>query len=275
MKTQDFEDAVIHGENAAETSGENTTTTAAPPATAGNGGTAPAPPPGHKLIDPFDLYLQREPGEIGFLLDAEFINFNGQTGEWSIGRSSNKKTISPTVPFLCNMSGMAIGWTKIVDNKVVDRRIGLVVDGYQRVDRSELDDYPEHTWPFYNGKRQDPWKLTTYLPMRNAEDDELVVYGPFAPTQLKAIKAFVALVRRSNREGRDPVVLLGNRDFTNQSGGTTYVPVFKIVDWQYWDGQPPLPVQLVAVPIAPPAKPGAKALPKRGELGDMDDEIPF
>ena len=73
---------------------------------------------------------------------------------------------------------------------------------------------------------------------RNTETDELVVYGPFSPSARKAIKDSVAVVRRSNRGGMDPVVSLGNWRFPNTHGGINYGPVFTIAAWEYWDGQP-------------------------------------
>lgn len=168
---------------------------------------------------------------------------------------------------------MAVGWVKIIDGKIVARELGLVVDGYERKLRKELDDAEECRWPFINGIRQDPWKPTTYLPMRNDEDGGLVVYGPFSDSGRGAIKYFVSVVRRSDRGGKDPQVLLESRKFTNQHGGVNYAPVFKIVGWDYWDGQPALEVQPIAVPIAP-AAPAKTALAKP-ERSDMDDEVPF
>jgi len=171
---------------------------AAPPANA-----LPAAPPGHRLVDPLDLYLEREPGGDGFLIEGDFINFNGQTGEWTIGR--DKEPVGATTPFLVHVEGMAIGHVKLVDSKVVARELGLVRDGYERKARAELDDYDKRSWPRdKQGEPIDPWKPTTYLPMRNMEDDRLCVFGPFAPTQLTAIRQFVRIwtgVDRLERRG--------------------------------------------------------------------------
>ena len=139
----------------------------------------------------------------------------------------------------------------------------------------------ECTWPWnkQGTKREDPWKKTTYLRMRNMEDDGLVIFGPFADTQRAAIKKFVAIVRRVDREGKQPVVLLESRSFKNQAGGLTYVPDFKIVGWKDWEPDTPaLPLTPIAVPITPPAKapPPKLAAPARKRSDpDMDDEIPF
>ena len=273
--------AIDRGINAGASNGAN------PPVTTGQGrGTLPAAaanpvasvaPPGYRQVHPLNLYLENEPGG-GTFFEGEFINFNGQTGEWSLGRDRNKRTIGSTTPFLINTAGMAIGHVKCVDGKIVDREIGLVADGYQRKAREELDDYPEHCWPYNNGERQDPWRPTTYLPMRNTETDELVVYGPFSPSARKAIKDFVAVVRRSNRGGMDPVVLLGSRRFPNKHGGINYAPVFTIAAWEYWDGQPAPALSPIAVPIAPPAAPApTMSAASRKSSGDCDfnQDVPF
>jgi hypothetical protein len=290
MRTQDFDDAETHGENTKPTATTTTTTTAAPAAAAGNGGSAlaamPTQPPVQQTIDPFALYLKSEDGGAAFF-EGDYVFFNGQTGVWS--RGSEKELIGATMPFLFLMHEIWIGWIKLADGKIVGREGGRIVDGYQRLSREALDDFEERRWPFNRrGEREDPWKKVTYLPMRCMEDGKPVVYGPFSDSARGAIKNFVAVYRRSDRAGKLPVGLLKNRSFQNQSGGVTFVPVFEIAGWEYLDGQPtpePQPVAVpiappVAVPIAAPAKAGeAKAIvaskPKRGELGDMGDEIPF
>jgi hypothetical protein len=232
-------------------------------------------PPGYRQVHPLDLYLENEPGG-GTFFEGEFINFNGQTGEWSLGRDKNKRAIGSTTPFLVNTAGMAIGHVKCVDGKIVDREIGLVVDGYQREAREELDDYPEHCWPFVDGKRQDPWLPTTCLPMRNTETDELVVYGPFSQSARKAIRKFVAEVRRSNPGGMEPVVLLGSRPFPNKHGGVNYAPTFTIAGWEYWNGQPAPELPPINVPIAPRAPPTTIAPTRKTSVDcDLNDDVPF
>jgi len=237
-------------------------------------------PPGHRLVDPFDRYLETEEGGTGFLLEGEFLNFNGQTGESTIGK--DKRKVGATTSFLVHLYDMAVGWAKIVDNKVVAREIGLVRLGYERLPREALDDFEERTWPWnkQGSKREDPWKKVTMLPMRNMEDDGLAVFGPFADTQRRAIKQFVAKCRRSDRGGKEPVVLLKSRSFKNQSGGLTYVPDFEIVGWEFWDpsNMPEPPPPPIAVALEPPGTPPAKlvaAKPKPSKHDDMDDAIPF
>ena len=269
--------AAIDGESNAGTSNGANPPVTLPAATAKPA--ASVVPPGTRLVSPFDLYLEREPGGTDFF-DGEFVHFNGQTGAWT--RGAKKNPIGSTVMFLSNMREIAIGWVKVVDSRIVDRQIGWVKDGYERPPREELDDRDDRRWPFNNrDEQEDPWKMTSYLPMRCLEDGEPVVFGPFAPTQLAAIKNLVQVFQRVNRGGKDPVFLLQSESFKNRSGGTTYKPVFKIVRWEFWEPDKPAPPMTpIAVPIAPPAKPATAKLAaparKRAVGGNTDDEtIPF
>jgi hypothetical protein len=233
---------------------------------------APATVPAQQLVDPYALYLRNEGGGGGFFA-GDYLNFNGQTGVWS----RNKMPIGATVPFLCNMHEIWIGWVKFVKDGKPVHEIGRIIDGYQRLPREALGDTDEEDWGVNSrGEPQDPWKEVTYLPMLCQEDDEPVVYGPTSPTARKAVADFVAVYRRSDRAGRFPVVLLEESSFPNTFGGTTYKPQFQIVGWEFWDGVPAPEVQ----PIVPPspvaaAKPALVAPKAITARGDMDDEIPF
>ena len=208
--------------------------------------------------------------------EGDYIFFNGQTGKWS--RGADKELIGSTTPFLCNMREICVGWLKFVDGKT-DRQVGRIIDGYVRPPREALDDQEEQRWPFNRrGEREDPWKKVTYLPMRCMEDGAPVVYGPFSDTARRAIKSFVAVYRRrSEHDGKMPVVLLESRSFPNTSGGTTYVPTFKDAGWEYWDAAPAPEVRPVPLPPPAPAKPATAKLaaPVDARRSDMDDDIPF
>jgi hypothetical protein len=207
--------------------------------------TTPANVPAPQTIDPFALYVRNEGGG-GVFFEGDYLNFNGQTGVWS--RGINKKPIGATVSFLCNMHEIHIGWIRLFKDDKPRREIGRIIDGYQRLPRKVLGDNDKRDWP---------------LDQRGEPKD------PFSETARKAVADFVDTYRRRDRAGKFPVVLLESRNFKNQSGGLTYVPAFKIVGWEYWNGEPAPEVQPVALPAAssPP-----KAITTGG---DMDDEIPF
>ena len=156
---------------------------------------------------------------------------------------------------------------------------GMVADRQPPGDRLVgQPDRDERQWPLNpQGKREDPWRKTIYLPMRTA-DGEKIVFGPFADTLIRAVNNFIRLCRRSDRGGKDPVVLLGSESFRNTHGGTTHKPTVKIIGWEYWTpGVAASPPKPVLVPITPPATPATAKLasPARKVAGDMDDEIPF
>jgi hypothetical protein len=76
-----------------------------------------------------------------------------------------------------------------------------------------------------------------------------------------------------------------SNSFDTQHNTTVYYPVFRLIGWKLWDGEPLPPVQPVAVPIAPSPKPAvalAKPMPPKPVVpagpvrnGDLNDEIPF
>jgi hypothetical protein len=261
-----------------ETETETSTTTASTSAAA----SVLPPATGMRVVDPLDLYLEREPG-VDYSFDGDYIYFNGQTGVWT--RGPNKDRIGATVPFLTNPNEILLGWIKLVPNDkgkmiVEDRVTGRMANGYERPPREKLGDLDSQKWPHNrDGKREDPWKEVTYLPMRCQEDGEPCIYAPFADTARAAVKAFVYKYRneRINHPGKYPVVVLVNTNFKNNHGGLTYKPKFQFGDWEYWDGQPALELTPVTVPIAVPIAPSATAklaAPKHAG-DDMNDEIPF
>jgi hypothetical protein len=223
------------------------------------------------LINPFDLFLRNEKVADNIFDGHTFLGYNGSSGIWS----RNREPIDPDERYLSNMRGVALGWVKLADNKVVDRRTGLLITGYQRPDRDQLDDADQRSWPRNRrGEAEDPWRKVIYLPLRAMQSGENLVFSPFATTQRDAITSFIGLYHRSARGGMDPVVQLESRSFINQSGGTTFVPMFRIVDWGHWDDAPAPEVQPVPIPPEQPAeKPAARlAAPRHDE---SEEDIPF
>ena len=163
--------------------------------------TTPATAPGVRLVNPLDLYLETEDGPDVFF-DGEFLNFNGQTGVWSLGQ--NKSPIGATTAFICNVRGIAVGNIKMVDGKIVDREIGLISEGYQRKPPELLPDRDKRYWPYnkLTNEREDPWKPTAYLPMRNMENDEPVVFALLQdrPRRDQVVRQDVP-AHRSRRQG--------------------------------------------------------------------------
>jgi hypothetical protein len=125
-------------------------------------------------------------------------------------------------------------------------------------------------------RRQAPGSVAAlYLPMKGA-DGEVCAFSATGGGAIEEVADFVAMYRRADRSGKLPVVLLGSRSYEHKEFGyDIFVPVLKLVGWDYWKpSQPAPPLRLIMVPIAPPA-PATKAALAKSERSDMDDEIPF
>ena len=86
----------------------------------------------------------------------------------------------------------------------------------------------------------------------------------------------------ADRGGELPVIEPCARNFNSAYGSMIHVPVFKVVDWGFWEANvpaPPVPLRPISAvahwhrspPAAPAAKPAARA-ERRND--DMDDDIP-
>ncbi len=191
-------------------------------------------------------------------------------------RGQKKEPIGATEPFVANMHEARHGWIKFAkgDGEGVRHHTMLVMECPQLPPCPVCGDTADE----HSDKRCD-WRPVVYLPLRSVADaGDVVCFTGTGKGARKAVAQLCGVYARpgADRQGKDPVILLESRSFENNSGGTTTWPIFKLVGWDYFvPGQAAPPVQPVAVPLAPPTKPGAKALPKRGELDDMGDEVPF
>jgi hypothetical protein len=230
-------------------------------------------PPGQQWMDPYDAYLQQE-GAPEVFFEGKYFNFNGQTGVWTCGKQ--QQPINLAERLLCNIAGVAVGWIRMLDNKIDTRVLGFLIEGYLPTTREALPDQDKTKWPFNKqGVKEDPWKKAIYLPMRT-EQGESVVFAPMAATQINAVHQFLRTCRRTGRDGLDPVVTLGSESFRNAHDGTTWKPTFTFRDWQYWISGTPRPEPRPVLVSSEPAKPAAVAIPpslpsRSGDLDDMDD----
>src|SRR5262249_37142524 len=144
--------------------------------------------------------------------------------------------------------------------------------------RDALDFTDEQSWPRDDyGKRKDPWQRGVYLPMKCSTDGDIGAFKATGKSAIREIGEFVGMYGSADRKGKLPVVKIESRSFETDYG-PTFVPVFKLTDWVFWENDEPTPMpEPVVVPTAPPPAPPMKALPPKGNSGggDMDDEIPF
>jgi hypothetical protein len=163
---------------------------------------------------------------------------------------------------VANMDSLEIGYIKWSDNRPVDRRMGLVVDGFKPVRRSELDDNNRELWDVDDdGKPRDPWQFSNNLIMADATTGDLYTFSTSSKGGLNAIgelcKAYGQMMRQ--RPDEWPVVTLGVGSYahSNKSYGRIKFPIFEIVAWAPKDGSEPAPV------TPAPAPPPAKAAPQK------------
>jgi hypothetical protein len=238
-----------------------------------------------KHVNPFVLFRQRNSS--GGFFKGDELKMDHNTGALLRGRGNNKTLIEPGQRrYVVNPNLMIERWVKFVDGKLVDQKIYRTVEGeLAPTDREEFGiDLDEHTWPLVNGKRKDPWSREVYLPMRGT-DGEVVAFKATGKNAIAEIGELVGMYGSADRGGKVPVVEIESRTFkATEHGNMIYVPVFRPVDWELWDGVPTPMAQPVAVPIAPPpeavttkvkavtAKPATRQ--SQSDV-DLDDEIPF
>jgi hypothetical protein len=109
---------------------------------------------------------------------------------------------------------------------------------------------------------------------------EVVAFKATGGSAIGEIGELVGMYGSADRHGKFPVVALETRNFESQHGSVIYVPVFRLVSWEFWQADMPAPaVALVPPPPAPspppPVKPAAVTKRKPDTRNDMDDQIPF
>jgi hypothetical protein len=237
------------------------------PATTAAG--AAVAPPGHKLVNPFLLFQQRN--SVGAIFKGDQIKMDHNTGAVLRERGGDVKgKVEAGERFLANPPEMIETWTKFGDGEVSARLVYRTALGEMAPPRDEL---PDTDWK-ERGKRKDPWARTVLLPMKDGSG-EVCAFKATGKTAIAEIAELVGMYGSHDREGKLPEVEIDARNFESQHGTKIYVPVFRLVGWRFWeDGQPTPAVQPVAVALALPAKPAAAKTPSKAR-GDLDDEIPF
>jgi len=197
-------------------------------------------------------------------------------------RGENETQIDPDERFIVNPHEMIDSWTKFIDGKRVAQKVYRTIDGEMAPEREELGDNDESEWPTRNSRPKDPWaRAVLYLPMKDSTG-EVVAFKATGGSAIGEIGELVGMYGSADRHGKFPVVQLQTRNFESQHGSVIYVPVFRLVSWEFWQADTPAPeVAPVPLPPAPPPpppdKPAAIAArtPGTNPRNNMDDEIPF
>ena len=118
--------------------------------------------------------------------------------------------------------------------------------------------------------------------MRASSDGAICAFKATGQGAIGEIGELCGMYGSADRGGRFPVIAPDARSFESQHGSMIHIPVFRLVDWQFWDADTPAP----PVPLRPasavslPAKPATARLaapapaPVDARRSDMDDDIP-
>jgi hypothetical protein len=229
--------------------------------------------PGHKLVNPFVLFRQQNSS--GGFFKGDIIKMDHNTGAL-LRKHGNDVTViaEDQRVYIVNPNMMVVRWVKFVNGQMVDQNIYRTADGEIAPKRQGLDD---NDWKERRLHKKDPWQQEVYLPMKGV-DSEVVAFKATGGSAISEIGELVGMYGEANRRGLIPEVEIESSSFETQHNTTVYYPVFRLIGWKLWDGEPLPPVQPVAVPIAPPPRPApALSVPPKASAAtcDLNDEIPF
>jgi hypothetical protein len=185
-------------------------------------------------IAQFERHVQEEPTYrwVGRLL--KFVK-----GDYiALGDDDDEEEIDLGTELTVAIDTAEIGWEKWVDQRLVDQRTGLIIEGFSRPDRKDLDDQAENSWPKdkKTGERRDPWQPVTRLVMYGKKGDADTIFT-FVTRSLGGINAVNKLIEKAHKEMRMrptsyPVVALEAGEFKSKKHGNTVdKPKFRIVRW--------------------------------------------
>jgi hypothetical protein len=129
-----------------------------------------------------------------------------------------------------NACDMQVAWTKFVDGRVVDQRVG-----YPVAQRDDLGDHDPQYWDAgFDGKPADPWALQNYLYLVDPEDGREFTFvtsswGGRAEVGRLARQIYV---KRQFVPGAVPIIRLEVGQRRSPKYGNVPAPRFEIVAWE-------------------------------------------
>jgi len=183
--------------------------------------------------DPFAAYGQ-EAAQGG-----TFLKFS--KGEWLLGQNDDEVALGRRLA--ANMDELSIGWIRWADGKPVERRLGLLSQGYKPELREALGFTDQESWELdEEGRPKDPWNFTNELPLADPDDGEQMTFSASSKGGISCVGNLCKAYAREYREkaGQVPVIELGRDSYKHAKYGKTYVPVLTITGWVE-NGSVPLP----------------------------------
>ena len=105
-----------------------------------------------------------------------------------------------------------LGWIKFQGKGLQPiRKMGLVFDGFNPVERNELDDQDQSLWEVgISGEPTDPWQFQILLPLQDTESGELLIFGTTSKTGRGACDNVISMCERMQRSEPDyyPIIRL-------------------------------------------------------------------
>jgi hypothetical protein len=170
--------------------------------------------------------------ELDKFLGAPLCKFTKQ-GEYSISDIDNTPDGTRCI---AHADQISLGWQRWTDGKVVERRIGLVVDKFVPPQRDALGDTDEQQWELQDdGTRRDPWQFQMTVPITRL-DAGGETYN-FTTGSKGGLACLSRLTRAYGRRVRDekvpglPIVELKADHYRHRTYGKIFYPVMHIVGW--------------------------------------------
>src|SRR5262249_3448644 len=138
--------------------------------------------------------------------------------------------------FVANIAEAYTGWTKWIDKKPADQRFVRCLDYRQRAHREALGDLDKNAWE--TGIPQDPWQPSDRIVLRTMDSaEDLLTFISGSVGGRNALAKLLGRVAKSDqaRKGKFPVVVLESGTYDHADYGVVHYPIFRIVDWAWWD----------------------------------------
>src|SRR5262249_44654601 len=160
--------------------------------------------------------------------------FKFTKGDYLVGRDGEE---FPEKEVVGLMPGLLVGLECWIDGYPVDRKMGLLMEGFVMPARSTLDYAEKSTWPLdINGQPRDPWQETNYLPVISVNAEN--VYTFVTSSDGGRRRAIVPLCREYGQRIRThpdelPVFGLEQDSYIHpdRSIGRVKFPVFPVRRW--------------------------------------------
>jgi hypothetical protein len=158
-------------------------------------------------------------------------------GDWLTGKDNRE--LADGTKLVAVMDTLAVGWQRWENQRPVEHRMGLLVDGFVPPPREELGDMDEELWERDDtGAPRDRWQLTNYLQFVNPDNqDEVYTFTTSSKGGLSAVaklcREYGRAREKENREDQLPVVMLSTGSYAHRdrSLGRIKFPVLTIIGW--------------------------------------------